>query len=186
MSTVSRIKSATIAVTIAILASNFTVLAHEGAMDVGYARLTATETDNLLLVKVEVLEPQPCDVFEADSLIGQRGDVSISASLLADTACTFQGVIELPEPGRWMISTRLKLDGQQADATMPVGVTGSGGEFETETWIHAIPASSSRFSSIANFVQTLALFGVVGVAVALLLAYAFSQRRKAASIGNID
>ncbi len=157
------------------------VLAHDtgSGEDVGYIYMKATPTNNLLEVEIDILEPDPCDIFQPDSMVAQRAEQLVSAPLTGAGPCHFQGTIELPESGRWTLTTQLLLNGRLAQASLPVSVGSSTDFFESETWLHADKSVDASSTSLLANLLSYSLYGVVAIALALLTFYFIRSRRAA-------
>lgn len=131
--------------------------------DVAYAYLRATQLNGMTAVEVEILEPVPCDGFEARGLVAERLGTSVFGVIQTAGTCSFEGAIELNESGRWILIVQLALDERTAEASMPVGVSDTAGVFETETWFHAGSGDEGFLSGLAGL-STIGLYAVIGLA----------------------
>jgi hypothetical protein len=145
------------------------VLAHDGAEDVAWVMLSGTsESDGHATLRVDVAELAACDRLEPLRLAGVRADLKADGTLERIEPCRFEGEIDLPEPGRWMVAARFAYDDREAEVWMPVGVTDTAQTFERGDWLHAVAVEDSGWDTT----RMLLLVGLgLGVGAALTMAY---------------
>jgi hypothetical protein len=160
------------------------VLAHDGADDVAWVMLTgSSQADGHATMRVDVAEVAACDRLEPLRLHAVRSELEADGSLEHVEACRFEGEIELPEPGRWMVAARFTYDNREAEVWMPVSVSDTFLEFERGDWLHAVAvADSGRDMTQMVLLAALGL-GVGGV---LTLAYRWyrAPRQAVAATGR--
>jgi len=147
------------------------VLAHDGEEDVAWVMLSgSSQTDGHAMLRVDVAEIAACDRLEPLRLAAVRADQQAEGSLERVEQCRFEGEIDLPEPGRWMIAARFEFDDREAEVWMPVGIADTPLEFERGDWLHAIAAAET--DSGWDTTQTLLLAALgLGIGAVLTLAY---------------
>ena len=143
------------------------VLAHDGEEDVAWVDLSgSSHPDGRATLRVDVAELAACDRLEPLRLTGVRADLEATGTLERVESCRFEGEINLPEPGRWMVAARFAFDDRQAAVVMPVGVTDVAQEFERGDWLHAVAVEESGWDTP----QMLVLAGLgLGIGAALTL-----------------
>jgi hypothetical protein len=145
------------------------VLAHDGAEDVAWVMLSgSSQADGHATLRVDVAELAACDRLEPLRLAGGRADLTADGPLERVEPCRFEGEIDLPEPGRWMVAARFAYDDREAEVWMPVGVTDTAQTFERGDWLHAVAGQDSGRDTR----QMLLLVGLgLGIGAVLTLAY---------------
>jgi hypothetical protein len=144
--------------------------------DVALARLTAVVSSQTATVRVEVQEPDECERLAPRGLVGQRAGSSASGTLARAGACAFEGTIELPERGRWMVDIQLDYAGRAASVSLPVPVSGEpqAQELVREDWIHALAAPQRTWSDrVGDYLP----YAGIGLAVGLALVAARRVRK---------
>lgn len=144
-------------------------LAHDGEDDVAWVYLSgSSEPDGRTTLRVGVAELAACDRLEPLRLAGVRADLKADGTLERVEPCRFEGEIDLPEPGRWMVAARFAYDDREAEGWMPVGVTDATQTFERGAWLHAVAVEDAGWDTT----QTLLLVGLgLGIGAVLTLAY---------------
>lgn len=151
------------------------VLAHDGAEDIGWVYLSGnSQANGQATVRVDASELATCDQLRPLRLEGVRAELDVNGTLTQVEDCRYEGVIALPEAGRWMVAARFAYEGREAEVWMPVGVTDAPQEFERGDWLHAV-GEGSFWGRVPTYV--VALVGLV-IGGLLTLAYRWWQRAR--------
>ena len=163
-----------LAVVVCLLAAGVTpVLAHDGAEDVAWVMLSgSSQADGHATVQVDVAELAACDRLEPLRLAGVRADLTADGTLERVEPCRFEGEIDLPEPGRWMVAARFAYDDREAEVWMPVGVTDTAQTFERGDWLHAVAVEDDGWSA-----SRMAMLAGLGLVVGTLATVAYQRYR---------
>jgi hypothetical protein len=165
-------------VALGLLGSLAPVLAHDGEDDVAWVMLSGTsQADGHATLRVDVAEIAACDRLEPLRLHAVRSELEADGSLERVEACRFEGEIDLPEPGRWMLSARFAYDDREAEVWMPVGIADTAQEYERGDWLHAIAVEESSWST-----GRMALLAGLGLVVGALATVAYQRLRPSSSM----
>lgn len=151
--------------------------AHEGEeIDAGYAHISATASaDGVVAVELHIVDTDDCAKFSATEIIAERDTQAVYGDLEQIEPCLFGGSIELPERGRWAVTTWVAYNGNPTSIELPVGFSGEPGTFERADWLHVEPSIASDSTDNAWYRPS----GVLAfAAIGLLLGTAIELARR--------
>jgi hypothetical protein len=156
--------------------------AHDGEDDVAWVMLSgSSQADGRATLRVDVAEVAACNRLEPLRLHAMRSELEASGSLERVEACRFEGEIDLPEPGRWMLSARFAYDDREAEVWMPVGIADTAQVFERGDWLHAVEVADSGWDTTQTVL--LAALGL-GIGAVVTLAYRWYRAPRASVSGG--
>ena len=138
---------------------------------VGLAKLSASSTEDTAALEVELLDQADCNAFEPVAITGRRAGVELAGQLERVGRCSFRGVLQLEERGRWFLYAELAREGKVYEAWLPIHV----GEPEEVVEERSLYLPAQQESSVLKTVAGLTLYA--GVA-SLLIAIGRIYRRR--------
>ncbi len=162
-------------------------LAHDPGQgnEIGQMRLTATVRGSTATLSASVTSTLACDQLEPRTLEARRSGETIAGPLRQVVPCQFQGVIQLPDRGRWFVYAELTDHGQKVETWLPVITGGAVTHFGKLASLYELEAVSGStievLSSILLYILILALFSAILLVVRHQHLYRERQARGATS-----
>jgi hypothetical protein len=148
-------------------------------------RLTAALRSSTATLSASVTNTFACDQLVPKTLEARRSGEPVSGPLQQVGPCQFQGVIQLPERGRWFFYAELTYHDQKVETWLPVITGGTGTYFEKLASLYELEAVSSStievVSGILLYILILALFSAILLVVRHQHLYREHQARGATS-----
>jgi len=160
-------------------------LAHDPGQgnEIGQMRLTAALRGSTATLSASMTNTLACDQLVPKTLEARRSGETVSGPLRQVGPCQFQGVIQLPERGRWFVYAELTYRGQKVETWLPVIAGGAGTHFGKLASLYELEAVSGSamevFSSILLYLLILVLFSAILLVVRHQHHYRESQARGA-------
>jgi len=162
-------------------------LAHDPGQgnEIGQMRLTATVRGSTATLSASVTSTLACDQLEPRTLEARRSGETIAGPLRQVVPCQFQGVIQLPDRGRWFVYAELTDHGQKVETWLPVITGGAVTHFGKLASLYELEAVSGStvevLSSTLLYILIFALFSAILLVVRHQRLYRESQERGATS-----
>jgi len=123
------------------------------------------------------VEPEQdlCEETDPVAVVARRAGEVVRAPL-ADAGCRFQGVVELPDEGRWFIYAEMRREGQALETWLPISVGSGPSEVaEEDRYVYEPPDSAG---GAGETIASIAIYGGVWALLHAALALVRGSRRE--------
>jgi hypothetical protein len=103
-----------------------------------------------------------CTSWEPERIVARRAGRTLTAPLARGETCRYEGAIEVDDPGRWFVYAEIRVDGELAEAWIPVDHPWQ----DKDTDLYTAPAKTAQRLQIGAGVVLYAIVIAVMAAVA--------------------